>query len=271
MIRGIGGRPYIDLDPYLDIEGFKNLHPEICKGFALARDYAKEGTWMKPGFDWRDASYVINWKPIYKALEEYLALPADHPIRIHGDPMYFTDLGDFKNRNLFTRYLKMSMGASDPYIYYFLWEQGNWNDRTAERIPTEESKYFPGVVAWVNNLIEQNIISQIGRVIFFHCDHNGLAFEHRDLDANNGVLEKNSYTDHRNEFIHIRYRTKRGFYIWDPVNENKYYINSNAGFWNDQDWHGGDTSGEQEYALRVDCKFTDEFRTKLGIAHLEHY
>ncbi len=59
-----------------------------------------------------------------------------------------------------------------------------------------------GVVAWVNNLLEQNIISQVGRVIFFHCDHNGLAFEHRDLDANNGVLDKNSYTDHRNEFIH---------------------------------------------------------------------
>ena len=51
MIRGIGGRPYIDLTPHLDIEGFKNLHPEICRGFALARDYAKEGTWMSPGFN----------------------------------------------------------------------------------------------------------------------------------------------------------------------------------------------------------------------------
>ena len=165
----------------------------------------------------------------------------------------------------------MVMGASDPYIYYFLWEQGDWNDRSAERKPTEESKYFPSVVAWVNNLVEQNIISQIGRVIFFHCDHNGLGFEHRDLDANNGVLEKNSYTDHRNEFIHIRFRTKRGFYIWDPDTENKHYINNNAGFWNDEDWHGGDSIAEQDYALRVDCKFTDEFRAKLGIAHLEHY
>jgi hypothetical protein len=29
MIRGIGSKPYIDLDPYLDVEGFKKLHPEI--------------------------------------------------------------------------------------------------------------------------------------------------------------------------------------------------------------------------------------------------
>ena len=44
MIRGIGGRPYIGLDEHIDIEGFRNLHPEICRGFALAREYAKEGT-----------------------------------------------------------------------------------------------------------------------------------------------------------------------------------------------------------------------------------
>ena len=96
MIRGIGNRPYINLDPYLDIDGFKGLHPEIAKGFALARDYAKEGTWMSPGFDFKDMSYTMDWKPIYKAVEEYLELPEDDPIRIIGDKLYFTDLKDFR-------------------------------------------------------------------------------------------------------------------------------------------------------------------------------
>jgi hypothetical protein len=152
IIKGIGNKQYINLDPHLDIEGFKKLHPEIAKGFALARDYAKEGTWMTPGFDWKDASYILNWKPIYKAVEEYLALPTDDPIRIIGDKLYFTDLKDFKNRNIFTRYLKTTMGANDPYTYYFLWEQGDWNERNAERQKTEESKFFPGIVKWVENL-----------------------------------------------------------------------------------------------------------------------
>ena len=57
MIRGIGGQPYIALDEHIDIEGFRNLHPEICRGFALAREYAKEGTWMSPGLDPKDMSY----------------------------------------------------------------------------------------------------------------------------------------------------------------------------------------------------------------------
>ncbi len=106
------------------------------------------------------------------------------------------------------------MGANDPYTYYFLWDQGDWNERNAERQKTVESKYFPGVVKWVEELQHTGIIDRIGRVIFFHCDHNGRAFEHRDLDARNGVLGDHQYTPHNNEFIHIRYRTKRGFYIF---------------------------------------------------------
>tara|TARA_R110000868_G_scaffold102091_1_gene281078 strand:- start:21169 stop:21984 length:816 start_codon:yes stop_codon:yes gene_type:complete len=271
MIRGIGGKPYINLDPYIDVHGFKTLHPEIAKGFACARDYAKEGTWMEPGFDWKDSSYIMNWKPIYKAVEEYIALPLDHPIRVVGDPLYFTDLKDFRNRNIFTRYLKTTMGANDPYIYYFLWDQGDWNERNAERQKTDESKYFPGVVKWVENLQHTGIIDRIGRVIFFHCDHNGRAFEHRDLDARNGIMDDKQYSAHNNEFIHIRYRTKRGFYIWDPETENKTYLNCNAAFWNDQDWHGGEESKEVEYGMRIDCKFTPEFRKTIGIDHLEVY
>jgi hypothetical protein len=271
MIRGIDSKPYINLDPYLDIEGFRKLHPEIARGFALARDYAKEGTWTKPGFEWKDCSYIMNWKPIHTAVEEYLALPTDHPIRVVGDEIYNKNLSDYRNRNIFTRYLKLTMNANDPYMYYFLWNEGNWNERNAERRETEESAYFPGVVKWVENLQNTGIIDCIGRVIFFHCDHNGRAFEHRDLDAKNGIFDDHQYTNHNNEFIHIRYRTKRGFYIWDPSTENKFYINANAAFWNDQDWHGGEESKEIEYGLRIDCKFSQEFRKTLGIDHLENY
>ena len=41
--------------------------------------------------------------------------------------------------------------------------------------------------------------------------------------------------------------------------------------WNDQDWHGGESSLEQEYGLRIDCKFTPEFRKQIGIDHLDSY
>lgn len=271
MIRGIGGKPYFNLDEHIDVETFKSLHLKIIKGMAEARPFAKEGTWMSPGFDVKDLSYRVSWKPIFEALKEYQSLPDDHPIKIEGAPLYNQNLADYRHRNKFTRYLKMALGAYDPYIYYFLWEEGDWNDRTGSKTKTEESAYFPEVVAWVESLVEKKVFESIGRVIFFVCDHDGIPFEHRDLDAKNGVFGKDYYTPHNNEFIHIRPNTKKAFYIWDPDTQNKIYLNCNAAWWNDQDFHGGEQIKEQSYALRIDGKFTEEFRKKIGVDHLESY
>ncbi len=266
MIKGINGHPYIDMEPYIDMSTFDNLQPEIYRGFAEAREYAKEGTWMAPGFTFNDMSYIHNWKPIYKAMEEFLALPDDDPIKKGGIDLY-RDFKDYRVRNKFTRYLKMAMGAYDPYIYYFLWEEGDWNDRPGERQMTEESKHFPNVVNWILSM-KGTIFKSIGRVIFFHCEADGLPFEHRDLDAKNGL---NVVKPHRNEFIHIRPDTRNQFYIWDPSKKMKYGLNTRAAWWNDVDWHGGNRVMSQTYSLRIDGKFTDEFRDKLGIGHIESY
>lgn len=267
MIKGINGIPYFNLEQHLDMDVFDKLQPEILSGFALAREYAKEGTWMAPGFTFEQMSYQPNWKPIYKAWEEFMALPDTDPIKQAGMPLMPKDFKNFQQRNVFTRYIKHAMGAYDPYIYYFLWEEGSWDDRTAPRKLTDEAAYFPNVVKWVESMVG-TIFQDIGRVIFFHCEADGIPFEHRDLDAKNGV---NVVKPHRNEFIHIRPNTKKAFYLWDPEKKNKIYLNTRAAWWNDVDWHGGERIMEQSYSLRIDGKFTDEFRKKLGIDHIETY
>lgn len=271
MIKGINGQKYFDLEQYLDMKKFDELQPEIMKGFAEARGFAKEGTWMEPGFNFSDMSYTVNWKPIFQALKEFQNLPDDDPIKICGMKLWPNDFKDYKQRNIFTRYLKMAMGAYDPYIYYFLWDEGNWDDRPGERQLTEEAEFFPNVVEWILQMKEYKIFESIGRVIFFHCEHDGLPFEHRDLGAHNGVWDKSHYIPHKNEFIHLRPDTRNQFYLWDPDNKMKYGINSRAAWWNDQDWHGGNRVMAQTYGLRIDGQFTDEFRKKLGVFHLENY
>jgi len=178
-----------------------------------------------------------------------------------------TDFKNFQERNIFTRYLKMAMGSYDPYIYYYLWEEGSWDDRTAARKLTPEAQYFPDTVKWVESLVG-TVFEDIGRVIFFHCEADGIPFEHRDLDAKNGV---NVVMPHRNEFIHVRPNTKKAMYLWDPKTKDKTYLNCRAAWWNDVDWHGGEKIMEQSYSLRIDGKFTEEFRKKLGINHLDTY
>lgn len=268
MISGINGKPYIDIEPYLDMESFMKLQPEIYSGFAQAREFAKEGTWMEPGFTFDDMSYTVNWTPIYQAMKNFRELADDDPIKIEGMKLWPTDFKNYKQRNLFTRYLKGAMGAYDPYIYYFLWAEGEWDDRPGERQMTEEAKFFPGVVGWVLKLKQDEIFEHIGRVIFFHCEHDGIPFEHRDLDAKNGM---NVAMPHRNEFIHIRPDTRNQFYLWDPEKKMKYALNTRAAWWNDQDWHGGNRVMAQTYGLRIDGKFTEKFRKTLGIDHLEFY
>ena len=267
MIHGINNKVYFDMEPYVSMETFDNLQTEIMTGFALARHYAKEGTWMAPGFTFEDMSYKHNWKPIYQAMQEFQQLPDNDPIKIAGLKLIPTDFKNFQQRNIFTRYLKMAMGAYDPYIYYYLWEEGSWDDRTAPRKLTPEAEYFPNTVKWIESMVG-TIFQDIGRVIFFHCEHDGLPFEHRDLDARNGV---NVVKPHRNEFIHIRPDTRNQFYIWDPEKKFKYGINTRAAWWNDTDWHGGNRVMAQTYSLRIDGKFTEEFRKQLGIDHLESY
>ena len=268
MIRGIDGKPYFDLEKYLDMATFDSLQPEIYSGFAQAREFAKEGTWMEPGFTFEDMSYKHNWIPIYQAMKDFMSLSDDDPIKIEGMKLWPSNFKDYKQRNLFTRYLKGAMGAYDPYIYYFLWEEGDWNDRPGERDLTEEAKFFPGVVDWVLKLKEDSIFEHIGRVIFFHCEHDGIPFEHIDLDAKKGM---NVAMPHRNEFIHIRPDTRNQFYLWDPETKMKYGLNTRAAWWNDQDWHGGNRVMAQTYGLRIDGKFTEQFRETLGINHLEQY
>ena len=266
MIKGINGTPYFNMEQYLDMDQFKKLQPEIIRGFAEAREFAKEGTWMKPGFNFDNMSYRLSWKPIYQAMDEFMSLPKDDPIYQGGIDL-FKDFSNYKQRNKFTRYLKMAMGAYDPYIYYFLWEEGSWDDRTAARKLTEEAAYFPNVVKWVEKL-QGTVFEHIGRVIFFHCDADGIPFEHRDLDAKNGI---DVVKPHRNEFIHVRPNTKKAFYIWDPESKDKTYLNCRAAWWNDCDWHGGERIMEQSYSLRIDGKFTEAFRKQLGIDHLDTY
>lgn len=266
MIKGINGNNYFDMEPYLDMVEFERLQPEIIRGFAEAREFAKEGTWMKPGFTFKNMSYVPHWKPIYQAMDEFMSLPVDDPIYKNGIDLY-KDFKNYKQRNKFTRYLKMAMGAYDPYIYYFLWEEGSWDDRTAPRKLTDEAAYFPGTVKWVESLVG-TVFEDIGRVIFFHCEADGIPFEHRDLDASNGI---DVIKPHRNEFIHIRPNTKKAMYVWDPETKNKVYLNTRAAWWNDVDWHGGERIMEQSYSLRIDGKFTEAFRRQLGIDHLDSY
>lgn len=260
MIRGINSQPYIDLDSYIDVDGFTKLHYEICRGLAQA-EYKKEGNMVKPG---GCDAYVPPFKPLFKALEEYHALPNDHEIKIQGRL-----LGEYNNRDKFMLFLKLAFGAYDPYQFIFLkTEEGGWQTRFEEKQWTPDAlNYFPKLVDWLNNLITENVFEHLGRIIFFKAEHDCLMPMHRDLI----LPDETEYFDHRHEFIHIRPNLDKPFYIWDTDINHKILVESRATFFNDQDWHAGGRTNTQTYSLRIDGIFTEEFRKRVGMDHLDHY
>ena len=174
MIKGINGSPYINLEPYIDIEGFSKLHYKICRGLVQSK-YKKEGNMVKPGGC--EGAYELTFKPLYQALEEYHALPEDHEIRVEGHA-----IGEYKNRDEFMLFLKLALGAYDPYQFVFLkTEVGGWESRFDEKTWTPDVELFPELKVWLENLVEQRVFKHLGRVIFFKAEHDCLMPLHRDL------------------------------------------------------------------------------------------
>jgi hypothetical protein len=259
MIRGINSQPYISLDPHLDIEGFKDLHYKICKGIVQS-EFKKEGNVVRPGG--YNIDDTLDFKPTFKAIEEYFNLPEDHEIRIQGK-----ELGEWNNRDQFVLFLKLALGAYDPYQFIFLkTEDGGWETRFEEKEWTKDIQYFPELKAWLEQL-EGTVFKHLGRIIIFKAEHDGRTAMHRDLIFPN----ETDYFNHRHEFIHLRTRLDRDFYIWDPETDTKVLTTSYGIFFNDQDWHNGGVSNVQTFSIRIDGEFTDEFRTKLNINHLDYY
>jgi hypothetical protein len=260
MIRGIGGKPFINLDNLIDIDGFKKLHYKICKGI-LDSDYKKEGNMVQPGGF--NNAYELTFKPLFQALEEYHNLPEDHEIRILG-----REIGEYQNRDKFMLFLKLALGAYDAYQFVFLkTEEGGWESRFEEKAWTPDAKYFPELKLWLENLITTGVFKHLGRIIIFKAEHDCYMPLHRDLI----YPEENDYFNHRHEFIHLRTNLDKPFYIWDRDADSKILTDSHATFFNDQDWHAGGRTNKQTYSIRVDGIFTDEFREKMGINNLDFY
>jgi hypothetical protein len=260
MIKGINGSPYVNIEPHIDIEGFSKLHYKICRGLVQSK-YKKEGNMVKPGGC--EGAYELTFKPLYQALEEYWALPEDHEIRVEGRA-----IGEYKNRDDFMLFLKLALGAYDPYQFVFLkTEAGGWESRFDEKTWTPDAELFPELKIWLENLVEQKVFKHLGRIIFFKSEHDCLMPLHRDLI----LPDEHDYFPHRHEFIHVRPNLDKPFYIWDAETDEKILTDKQAIWFNDQDWHAGGRVNKQSYSLRIDGPFTDEFRERLGIAHLDNY
>ena len=125
-------------------------------------------------------------------------------------------------------------------------------DRTDIWEPSEAVGRFPELMDFIETLPFQ----KKGRMLIIYDDEARFVPAHRDhLDPN--VC---------NEFIWCRTSLKKPFYVLDPETNIKKYVESYS-VWFDavNQYHGSDGVEGLSFSIRIDGRFTDEFRSQIPV------
>jgi hypothetical protein len=255
---GINNTPFIDCSPFIDIEGIKKLEKEIC--FGIARSEIQAGIYGPGIRDLKERKSFLTLAEQYKTPESPAMDKLTLATMSRNQRSLFFKLYEGLYNASTTVYLRDIKEKTNPfsrksgphkkdYVEKDSFEKTEW---------TDDIKYFPLLKKWIETLP----FSEIGRVLFFIHEHDCELLVHKD---------GTNYKPHNTEFLWINPCMVKKMYIWDEDTNTKHYIDSPVGFFNTYDWHGGDRSAKMTWTLRVDGKFTDEFRKMLRIDHLENY
>jgi hypothetical protein len=123
-------------------------------------------------------------------------------------------------------------------------------DKTELWHPTEAANEFAALMDFIRTLPFQ----ATGRMMIMYDDAP------REVPAHRDHVE----TDICHEFVWFRTNLKKPFYMFNyQTGEKKYVESYTAWFDSVNQFHGSDASDGLSFSIRVDGKFTDEFRAKI--------
>jgi hypothetical protein len=284
-MKTINGKPFITLDDHIDVEKMLSFKHDweflLCSHWQNIRT----GVWNAGGHspeDYYSAPEIFREKGllyyIYRQVNEDRKTDPDLDKHVR----YFEET---KDQHGLSRYLKLRYRAFDPYnvlnvrkttgpyyaadSYTFTdddWKTYHWCDYM---------KDYPHLVNYIENELPMD---RIGVVTIFWNEHFIPQGFHRDYNYFPYEMgNKPESFPHRQELIWFRFDLSRPFYIFDldiPNGKvlNQYPMDGYTAFFNHHQWHGSfDNYPETSITVKVEGKFTDEFREKIGIGHLSYY
>jgi hypothetical protein len=126
-------------------------------------------------------------------------------------------------------------------------------DRTDLWAVSEEADEFAEVMDFIATLP----FAARGRMLIMYDREGRAVTAHRDHDC----------IDLCHEFVWFRTNLEKPFYTLDPASGEKLYVGGySAWFDTVNQYHGADGTGELAWSIRVDGRFTDEFRARMPAA-----
>lgn len=239
----INGKPWIDLEPYIDIEALAEQKHKIAAALAASHHM-------------RYPSIVGAQDNLY---DQSLVECGDFAKNLAADPNYehknlLRLLGSPAKIQLFCKYM-YDVVALNEAIHLRTARGGNYfNKHLAEHcVDTPAMQYFTFFKNWLE---AQNIFKEYGRVVFFINEPGVSSIKHRDYP--DGVSRKDN-------FIWMSLDGRKNFWVWDDEKKEQHNITSRAALFDNAGWHGSDPTQYTGWSLRVDGIFSEEFKDKVGI------
>jgi hypothetical protein len=248
--------PYIDLQNHIDLTEFDNLLPKICRGIATAHPLAIYGLQVYHEGTVHPLAQGIEIKALSQVYSYWKSLPDNNPFKQAGENLTYNEL---------TNYLKYSLHAYDHYTVYQVLDQDY-----KYKGPGEIATHFPELVKWIEQFKERGIFKSLFSATIMAIDSGGIPWEHHDPeDPKTAIFDPTIPEENRSgevaEFIHIKTDCDRPFYIIHPETEEKIYINTRVAWWDERDWHGGEPIQRPTFTLRINGRFTDEFKKQINV------
>ncbi len=257
MLLGILGRPYLDLEPHLDLAGLDEVHEEVCLGLTQVSPDYTGGSHRSMGIvpaSRTDATYADYGEVLRAMGPRHFATFR----RLADDPSAFPpevardQIGEERSLPLSRRqmlWLEYRFGVYFPWkVYFELMPNTYWGEK---RIPKAWSRtaeaVFPKTLAFVRSLPFESV----GRCNIMGLRANDHGTVHRD-----GEPEDQTEPD---PFITICPEGNKRLFLWDEPEKVKTEVRGRAYWFNDFDYHGVEADPFFRYSIRVDGTFRPEF------------
>jgi hypothetical protein len=140
-------------------------------------------------------------------------------------------------------YLAHSARGHGLETYYDLDDTDVWQ-------PSDEAEEFSELMDFIATLP----FAATGRMLIIYDDSGRAVPAHRDHDDQELC----------HEFIWMRTNLDKPFYMLEPETGEKLYVSSHTAWFDTvNQYHGADATGGLSFSIRVDGRFTDEFRARI--------
>jgi hypothetical protein len=262
-LRGIWGRAFIDLEPFVDLSRMAALDEEISYGLTQVEVSYTGGSHKHMGIvppSLADEPYVDYGQVISRMSREEFARfvsLADDPDEYDLDEQGEYEWGEERAHALSHQqmlWLKYRYGVYFPWkVFYELMPNLRWEDRASadgKRFTGEARRVFPDTVAFIERLPFQHI----GR-----CNLLGLAANDHGTIHRDGEDEASA-----GHFITLCPRGDKRLFLWDEERRRALPVGGRAYWFDDRNYHGVAPDPFFRYSIRVDGVFTPRFLARLG-------